>query len=113
PVEKNGVIYTRVSIPGCDSTTGEPGLPAVPIFRRLIAVPEGAQVQAACETDEAETIFVNLLPVQPPPVDGTAPVPGPAPDPSVFADKPFTLNEEAYASDEPYPAEECRVTDLG
>ena len=111
---QDGKVFTRIEIPGCDNQSGEPGGPAVPVFRRLIAVPQGAQVQVECTWDEAETIHLNVLPTQEAPVDqGLPPVPGTAPDASVFADKPFTINAALYAIDEPFPAETCTMTDLG
>lgn len=109
----NGEVFTHVEIPGCDSLTGEPGRPSVPMFRRLLAVPQGAEVQVDCTYDEAETIYLNVLPTQPPPVDqGLPPVPGTPPDASVFANKPFTRNDTYYMSDAMYPADACTITEL-
>src|SRR5690606_27515467 len=93
-VRHEGKVFTNVEIPGCDSLSGEPGAPAVPMFRRLIAVPQGAEVHVECDWEEAETIFLNVHPIQPPPVDQEfPPVPGTEPDDSVFADKPFVIND--------------------
>ncbi len=111
-VRRDGKVFTQVEIPGCDNATGEPGLPAVPVFRRLIAVPEGAEVSAYWSFDEAEIIYTNLLPVQAAPVD-QSPEPGPAPDASVFADRPFVLDDAVYESDEAVPYEPFKITDLG
>jgi hypothetical protein len=109
-VHQNGQVFTQVFIPGSDNLTGEPGAPAVPVFRRLVAVPEGAQVECESTATPAETIHLNVLPTQMPAVDDD---PGPAPDPSVFADKPFTQNTQLYQSDTPYPVDVCKLTDLG
>jgi len=104
-MEHEGIFYTQVQVPGADVFSGEPGAPAVPIFRRLIAAPPGAEVSFDFEPVVAETIGMNLIPAQESAVDKT--------DPSTFDDPPFTKNTDIYASDAPFPANPCTLTPLG
>ena len=53
-----------MKVPGIDPT-GEPGLPGVPMIRRLIAVPWGAEVSVVVNANIREIIQnVNLYPYQ-------------------------------------------------
>ncbi len=102
-------VFTQVTIPGMNSLAGAPGMPGVPVFRRLVAAPRGSQVQlmlGKATPDVAETVAMNLYPAQESPVDQTEIDPA-------FADKPFVRNGEIYASDEPYPSEPVSLKLLG
>ena len=102
-------VFTQVHIPGMDAFAGAAGSPAVPVFRRIIAAPQGSEPQvmlSKATPEEAETIEMNLYPAQETPVDQTAI------DPQ-FADKPFVRNGELYASDNPYPPEPVTLTLIG
>ncbi len=114
-VDAGGEVWTRVEIPGL-KVGGAPGLPAVPVFRRLVGVPHGANVSIRATATVADAIRMNLYPVQPEPnmrdltPDDFLTEP---PPPSVFADKPFTKDAPAYAVNAPYPAELCTARVLG
>jgi len=99
-VEGEGELFTQVEIPGTPSPIGAPGYPAVPVLRFLIAVPRGADVAIVATPYIAETIQVNLYPIQPQPLDQ-------------FEDEPFEKNDAAYATDRVYPEELCAVIPLG
>lgn len=102
-----GVSYTRVAVPGVPDGIGTPGLPAVPVWRHLIAVPRGAVVTIELGVPEiAERIVgVNLWPTQPEPEDDLGP--------SEFVDPPFTMDAAAYASDALFPSSIAKVTPIG
>ena len=112
-VEAEGELYTQVVIPGVESRSGIPGFPAVPVVHRLVAIPRGAEVtiQASPPT-VSETIRLNLYPFQWP-----APAPGPEDEvlcePGSYDCPAFTKDEEAYASEGPYPHEVFTVTPVG
>jgi len=112
PVQRAGVAYTEVRVPGVPVEVGTPGSPAVPVFRRLIAVPPGAQVAVNATTQVANQLSLNLVPFQPQPVDQIPPLELP-PLPQVFADLPFRLNQRLYALDRLYPSEVASVRLLG
>ena len=99
-VEGDEELFTQVEIPGTPPPIGAPGYPAVPVLRFLIAVPRGADVAIVATPYVAETIQVNLYPIQPQPVDQ-------------FEDEPFEKNDAAYATDRLYPEELCAVIPLG
>lgn len=112
-VKTGGDVYTQVFLPGAAPGSGEPGKPAVPSVRRLVAIPQGAAVQLTFTPQVAEEIRLNLLPIQPEPVDGPhkyGPVP---PDMTVYEDAPFTRDASLYARDAFWPATPCRVMRLG
>lgn len=102
-------VFTQVHIPGAEAIGGEPGKPGIPILRRLIAAPRGADVEVLltkAEPEIAEEIFLNLYPCQEQPVDAR-------PDPSIFEDKPFALDSSTYNSDNAYPPSPITVNYLG
>jgi hypothetical protein len=104
--EGGGKRFTGVSLPGIDFGMGEPGLPAIPVVRRLFAVPEGAEVGVDFSVTPVETIKMNLLPDQPETMDVIQQL-----DP--FARPAFTLNAEVYGANAPFPAEPVGITSLG
>ena len=105
PTSGGGEQFTKVTIPGV-SFIGPPGLPGVPVVRRLIAVPRGATAQVyAANPTVAETIHVNLYPFQHSPIAQR--------QQDDFGDPPFVKNTEAYASHGPFPPSVCTVTMLG
>lgn len=116
-VEAGGQRWTQVHLAGLEDGGGEPGQPGVPMLRRLVAVPQGAQVvlRSAMPTI-AQTRKINLFPFQP--LHGEYPVElddytDELPPPALFAPQPFFQDATAYAQDAPYPAEVCRLQDLG
>lgn len=96
-VKENEETFTELALPGSDPRTGVPGEPAVPMISRLIAVPLGAELDFDMSYELAETIHLNLTPVQAEPVDQVD-------DP--FANQPFVKNEDRYATDALYPSDE-------
>lgn len=109
--------YIHFVMPGIDpNTSSDPGLPEVPVFRTMIAVPPGASVRLpAVQIDEAAILIGLLLPAQPSPADApAAQEPGDEmPDPKDFMDLPFTRNDEAYRSDKPWPPQPVEVKRMG
>ena len=81
-------LFTQLDIPGADAHSGTPGAPEIPVLRRLIAAPPGAEVTFDAVPTEAESIFMNLLPAQQAAVDAL--------DPAAFADPPFFKDPGAY-----------------
>jgi hypothetical protein len=78
--------FQAIEIPGC-GYEGREGEPAIPVFSRLIAVPEGATVRVrSTRLDEETHTGVLLLPVQP----------GSESEPSAFA-----YDADAYAREVP------------
>lgn len=101
--------FTQVEIPGADARLGDPGKPAVPIYRTLVAAPRGSKVELVINPEDfevAETIAMNLYPTQEEPVDQNGIDP-------VYGDKPFSLDAAVYDSDAPYPPEPATVQYLG
>jgi len=104
-------------IPGADSKVGVPGMPGVPIFRRLIAVPIGAEVELIppqVGKEAVEIISMNLYPFQEEPVDQVEQEVG-EPVEGAFDDPPFVKNDDFYAGDEWYPPEDelVKLTEMG
>ncbi len=102
-------VYTEVMVPGADAATQSPGDPAVPMFRRMVGVPDGAEVSWEFSAHEAETVHLNLFPAQQQAVDED---PGPAPDPGTFADPPFARNDQAYQNDSAFPSDVVTITEV-
>src|SRR5207237_3976115 len=46
-VDAGGEVWTDMAAPGLTARFGQAGLPGVPVFRRLVAVPHGADVTIA------------------------------------------------------------------
>jgi hypothetical protein len=122
----NGQTFTRVHINGIENMVGKPGEPALPMWRQLVALPEGSTPMIKMsETKKSNDLLLNLVPFQEQPVDQTAPgeQPGtadpgnettpPEPDMDTFADKPFVINKRAYETNRTLPAEPCKVTPMG
>src|SRR5205807_7292494 len=66
----NGEQFTDVTVPGVDSYGGTVGNPALPTWRRLIAVPAGATVSLNVAPPRVtRTLRLHLYPVQKQPVD--------------------------------------------
>ena len=114
----DGTEYMELALPGVDLDGNNPGLPGVPVVHRIIAIPEGAQVVLSDVEARPSRRFDNviLLPAQPEPVDSAQNqgVPGDdKPNPDDFKNKPFTIDEKAYASGENFPPQIVSVQPLG
>jgi len=108
-VEAEGELYTEVIIPGVKALSGIPGFPAVPVVYRLVAFPRGAEVTIEVSPPRvSETIRLNLYPFQ-----HAAPDDGVECEPGSYYCPAFVKDEEAYASEGPFPAEVCTVMPLG
>lgn len=104
-----GETFTQVHVTGLDSTSGNPGVPAVPVWRTLVGIPEEADV-ALRVTDAAvgTALPVNLVPFQPEPADQDDSGPrGP------FGDAPFTKSSAAYATKGTWPPSTCGFAEIG
>ncbi|MEX0641635.1 MAG: C25 family cysteine peptidase [Pirellulales bacterium] len=115
PVYAGNDEWTQLLMEGAEALIGEVGMPAIPVVRRLVAIPMGAQVQPGpimCETTVGQTLHgVNLLPLQHTALDGEVEPPPPR---ELFADPPgFSKNESLYAEDKFFPTDPCYFRPLG
>jgi hypothetical protein len=111
-VETAGEVFTQVDVPGADTSTGQPGYPAVPILRRLVAVPDKAEIASEIILQGGKTVGMNLLPFQFQPVDSARNPSGP-PASTAFADPVFAKDPEIYAADRPWPPKQVSVSPAG
>jgi hypothetical protein len=112
-VEAGGESWTQLELPAVQSLSGVPGLPAVPVWRALVAVPQGSNpVLAPPTTVVGETLKLNLYPFQSDAADQgkSADL---TPIAIEYADPPFSKNRKAYATNAFYPPNPCTVTPLG
>jgi hypothetical protein len=112
-----GQTFSEVEVPGIDAMGGQPGTPAVPIYRRLFAIPVGAQAQLTfAKPAGGRLLHLHVAPIQNQAVDQAVPPGGgmiPKPDPSTFLSPPFVQDAAAYASPVAIPPGPCRIDDLG
>ena len=106
--------FGQVGVPGIDQPGMRPGLPNVPVYTRLIAVPVGAELMLDKSTPKVRQINSLLLaPVQPEAAD-TADSQETDPFPiDDFRDKPFAFDKEAYASGDTFPEKLVEIHRLG
>jgi hypothetical protein len=106
--------FGQVGVPGIDQASMQPGLPNVPIYTRLIAVPVGATLMLDKATPKVrQRNNLLLAPVQPEPADAAANQeedPFPKDD---FRDHPFAFDKEAYASGKTFPENLVEIHRLG
>jgi len=109
-----GRAMTQVHLLDADADMGDPGAPAVPMIRRLVAIPIGAEFEVEVgDPVVAETFKCNLIPSQPQPVD-EASTPGETQPPEeYFGNAEYEKNQDLYASDAPYPPEIVRQAEIG
>ncbi len=113
-VQRAGETWTQVALPGAQSQIGPPGLPAVPSWQALVAVPSGAQPRLSSPvTHLQETIHLNLSPFQREAMDPGSGPDDPLPPPQTFADPPFEKDAPSYATNALQPPEPCAVRPLG
>jgi hypothetical protein len=115
-VRAEGEQFTDVELPGVQAGTGEPGLPGVPVFHRVVAVPQGAKASISVKPNfqTVSTLRLNLHPVQPEPMDRVTQAGENERFPAERFEKPkFTRNKEIYATDRLFPAEVGGVVHLG
>jgi hypothetical protein len=112
-VDVNGEVFTQISVPGTDPHLGEPGMPGVPVLRRLVAIPQGAEAfieaTAGGEVLAGETL---LLPFQSDPADQES-NDDVFPPSKAFDDPPFRLDTKVYSTDGLFPPEIATVRVVG
>ncbi|OGC92095.1 MAG: hypothetical protein A2W25_17170 [candidate division Zixibacteria bacterium RBG_16_53_22] len=97
-VAVNGQSFQSVapltSIPEQFGETGEDGLPELPLYSQLVAIPDEAAVVLEIISAEFETLGgYDIMPSQPSTIEGSSEIPA------------FTRNEEFYKQDAFYPPE--------
>ena len=92
-------------MPGVESRYDEMGQPTVPVYRRLLAVPKGAEVnvEVTRRPRVAHVLSMNLTPFQNPPRIQAAHVDSywkgdEPPPPTYFADPPFVKDDDTYST---------------
>lgn len=111
----DNISYTHMILPGVDIYGNTPGQPDVPVVRRLLGVPRGAEVKlAGLEVIPGDESTILLYPAQQSGVDvplaqgGDGELP-----PETFADLPFAKDPAAYAADQLFPAEIVQIQPVG
>ncbi len=98
-----GVTYQNITAitpePMKFGSTGEEGLPELPVFAHLIGIPDQSGVRVEIISSSYQIIDnVDVMPSQPSPIEGSSEVP------------PFTKDEAFYQKNEFYPS---NVVELG
>jgi hypothetical protein len=110
----DGISYTQFILPGVDIYGNTPGLPDVPMTRRLLAVPRGAIVKlVGMRVVPGDEYTVDLWPAQESSVDTPLQQEDGELPPETFQDPPFTKDADAYASDQLFPAEIVSIQAMG
>ncbi len=110
-VDDGGQQWIQMISPGSESVLGPIGMPGVPIYRRLIAVPRGAtpSVRLTAPPEVVRSMSVDLYPFQDTGLDES-----PKPPDSFFDDPPeFQIDKRAYQSDARFPEQVVNVVPLG
>ncbi len=120
---EDGNEYMELALPGVDMNGSTPGLPAIPVVHRIVAIPEGAEVVLSDVEVRVSQYMTDVLvyPTQPEPADvalaqngnGDERPSDEMPDPKDFMDFPFTIDEKAYQSETNFPAQTVSVQSLG
>ena len=112
PREADGQAWTQLVLQN-SGLGGAPGTPGIPVVSDIFAVPDGAKLKLSVnDVDKILIDGVDVFPAQPEPMDQeTEPRPDFLKPP--FADRPFQLNENAYAKDSVVPAKPADVDSLG
>jgi len=109
-----GETWTQVQLAGLDNLVGAPGMPAIPTWQALVAVPAGASANLSVSPPAlGESFFVNLYPFQEEAVDQEPPGDDEPPPPELFADPPFVKDAAAYAASTFVPPNPCAFLLLG
>jgi hypothetical protein len=112
-VKAEGEQFTEMEIPGVQQGVGEPGIPSVPVMYRLVAVPQGAKARVSVKTGNAQSMKVNLYPIQPEAQDRAQKNDELKIPADRFKEPEFTKNKDVYSTDALFPNEVCVVTPLG
>lgn len=97
--------YSQLFIPGLPEWSVQAGLPDIPMFRRMIAIPRGSTATVVASATLGALLKLNLYPAQPMPPDQD--------DEGVLYEPVFTKDEDAYSQDALFPAELCSINPLG
>lgn len=104
-VKISGEIWTQLEVPKLQSLIGEPGMPAIPTWHTLVAVPRGAEVHVLASKPEIQGEFqANIYPFQPQTSDA---------EEFKYSDQSFEKNSEFYQTDVFYPTEPCSTVLVG
>lgn len=115
-IDRGGETWTQLDFPGIPNIGEPPGAPSIPAFRRLIAVPRGAEAAITIgDPNLAESFFLNLYPLQPPAEDAQPPDAFGDEEPPLasYGDKPFVKDARLYATNAFLPPNPCRLSDAG
>ena len=108
-VEEGGETWTRLRITGLDAAGDGDGCPEVPVYRCLIAIPQGAEVSLASVTPvQVDEMQMNLYPFQALRGEFSTDVDlytDELPPPEVFITPPFTKDSDACGQDRLNPSE--------
>jgi len=112
-----GERWTRLQIPGCGTDDGAAGEPAIPVFARFFAVPQGATPQLlSVQPRVGRVLQARLWPRQPlagePSTDVDRYLDTFPPD-ALYRGAPFAYDPAAYARSGAYPETAAKVTLLG
>jgi hypothetical protein len=112
-VEAGDETWTQIALPGLESPLGPPGLPGVPSWQGLIALPRGARAVIVSPREQKirEEVHLNLHPFQERPVDQAKGEERPSPE--TFMDPPFVKDEKAYDTNAMAPLSPCAIRPLG
>lgn len=105
--------FTRLDIPGLAPGTGDPGVPAIPRWRALIAIPDGSTpILRLARPVTRPAMKVHVYPYQPLGTEFSTHIDDPAyqriqPPASLYQGQPFTKNNDAYASPNALPPGPC------
>jgi len=108
-VTTKGGVFNQLSIPECGITNviGEPNLP---VLRKMVQIPYGAEVDVEVISSEFEEksleelgIFNRVIPIQPsiPKIEGA------------WENARFVIDEEVYQTDSFYPDELTKIGEVG
>ncbi|MFO7635586.1 MAG: C25 family peptidase propeptide domain-containing protein, partial [Caldilinea sp.] len=110
----DGIDYVQHILPGVDVYGNAPGLPDVPVVRRMLAVPRGATVKlAGLRVIPGEEYTVDLWPTQASAADATLQQEEGELPPETFVDPPFTKDADAYNTDANFPREIVSIEPMG
>jgi|GEM_PF-1972687 len=104
PEGEDPETYTQIFLPGVPVWTSGEGLPDVPMWRRLIAIPRGSTAQISATPIPGALLNLNLYPSQPPRPDVGE---------DGIDDPPFTIDETTYGEDAQFPAYACTILPVG
>jgi hypothetical protein len=104
PIRKDGVDFVRVDVPGA-GITPTVGRPELPVVRRFVAVPDGAQVVVAVKPGKPKILKnIHVYPVQEPPPEQEPLQPS-------QAEPGFAFSRDFYRLDQSYPANLATVSE--